>query len=394
MTINTDAYTGVSAGNPQPQTTLEPAGGPFIRHTREGRRLLYTATPGFGGIITTPQPSSPGYLRQFRVKFVGTTGGGTGGVLSAAAGGVDAPFSIVQLMQAKDSFGVTLFAGPGYEMLKLVPMASGQFGTDETQDVQNLPSWQGITAASGAFQFCTDLPLEFAKAYGLISGANAALLPYMQFNLNTAGNVFSTSPSVLPSLTFQTESDFYWLPQNVDAVPPGLGTTCQWIYQQSTPVIPSGASVIVQLPKLGGYITVLILEMRDSTGARIDAWPTRPRIIIDGVTILESDIVTIFDDMAIQSQIGGGTAGGQSTAVTPQTPRPTGVMVINFKTALAQRGFGFFETGEEFLSTNPGTQIEIAGSPWGTVTNTPAVLNVIAGQVVPSGPLVQGLPEV
>jgi hypothetical protein len=394
MTVNTDAYTGVSAGNPQPQTTLEPAGGPFIRHTREGRRLLYTATPSFGGIVTNPQPSSPGYLRQFRVRFTGTTAAGTGGVLSTGAGGVDAPFSIVQLMQAKDSFGVTLFAGPGYEMLKLVPMASGQFGTDETTDVQNMPSWKGITAATGAFDFCTDLPLEFAKAYGLISGANAALLPYMQFNLNTAGNIFSTSPSALPTLTFQTESDFYWLPQNVDAVPPGLGTTCQWIYQQATPVIPSAASVIVQLPKLGGYITVLILELRDSTGARIDAWPTRPRIIIDGVTILESDLVTLFDDMAIQSQIGGGTSGTQSTAATPQTPRPTGVMVISFKTALAQRSFGFFETGEEFLSTNPGTQIEIAGSPWGTVTNTPAVLNVIAGQVVPSGPLVQGLPEV
>lgn len=394
MTINTDAYTGVSAGNPQPQTTLEPAGGPFIRHTREGRRLLYTVTPTFGGIITNQQPSSPGYLRGFRIKFVGTTAAGTGGVLSTGAGGVDAPTSIVQLMQVKDSFGVTLFAGPGYEMLKLVPLASQQFGTDETADIQNLPSWNGITAASGAFQFATDLPMEFAKAYGLISGANAALLPYMQFNLNTAGNIFSTSPSALPTLTFQAEADFYWLPQNVDAVPPGLGTTCQWIYQQATPVIPSAASAIIQLPKLGGYITVLILELRDSTGVRIDAWPTRPRIIIDGVTILETDIVTMFDDMAIQSMVGGGTAGGQSTSATPQTPRPTGVMIISFKTALAQRGFGFFETGEEFLSTNPGTQIEIAGSPWGTVTNTPATLNVIAGQVVPSGPLVQGLPEV
>lgn len=393
MTVNTDAYTGVAAGNPQPQTTLEPPGGPFIRHTREGRRLLYTAQPTFGGIVTNPQPSSPGYLRGFRVKFTGTTAAGTGGVLSAGPGGVDAPTSIVQLMQSKDSFGVTLMAGPGYEMLKLVPMASGQFGTDETTDIQNMPSWNGITAASGAFQFCTDLPLEFAKAYGLISGANAALLPNMQFNLNTAGNVFSTSPSALPTLTFQTESDFYWLPQNVDAVPPGLGTTCQWLYQQATPVITSGGNTIVQLPKLGGYITVVIMELRDSTGVRIDAWPTRPRFIVDGVTILETDITTFFDDMAIQSQIGGGASGTQSTAATPQTPRPTGVIVLNFKTALAQRGFGLLETGEEFLSTNPGTQLEIGGT-WGTITNQPATLNVIAGQVVPSGPLVQGLPEV
>ena len=53
------------------------------------------------------------------------------------------------------------------------------------------------------------------------------------------------------------------------------------------------------------------------------------------------------------------------------------------------------DTGETFLSTNPGTQIEIAGYPWGaTVLNTPNTLNAIVGQVVPSGNLIQGLPEV
>ncbi|HMD24762.1 MAG TPA: hypothetical protein VKH61_11720, partial [Streptosporangiaceae bacterium] len=64
------------------------------------------------------------------------------------------------------------------------------------------------------------------------------------------------------------------------------------------------------------------------------------------------------------------------------------------KTSLAQRDFGLLETGEIFLSTNPGTQIEVAGYPWGTVTTGPMTLNAIVGQVVPSGSLIQGLPEV
>jgi hypothetical protein len=112
------------------------------------------------------------------------------------------------------------------------------------------------------------------------------------------------------------------------------------------------------------------------------------------VPLIDSDLNTIIDDMAIQSMVGGGTAGGQTTAATPQTPRPTGVICITRKTGLAQRHFGLFDTGEEFLSTNPGTQIEISGMPWGAIGSGPATLNAIVGQVVPSGALIQGLPEV
>lgn len=394
-TTATDASTtGVAAGRPQPQTTIEPAGGPFVRHTQEGRRSMYVATPAFGGLITNPMVASPGYNRSYRVKTVATTSGGTGGVIAATAGGQDAPYSLYQLVQVKDAFGTPLLTGPGFEMTKLVQLYSGQFGIDETQDIQNLPSWTGITAASGAFTFQTCLPFEFAKAYGVISGANASLLPTLQLNLAPATTLFSTSPTTLPTLTTQVDADFYWLPEGVAVEPPGIGTTCQYVYQPCNPVIPTGGSMIVQLPRLGGYLTVIILELRDSTGARVDAWPVRPRIYVDGVPLIDSDLNTVYDDMAIQMMVGGGTAGSQTSASAPQTPRPTGTIAFSRKTGLAQRHFGLFDTGEEFLSTNPGTQIEISGMPWGTVTNSPATLNAIVGQVVPSGVLIQGLPEV
>ena len=69
-------------------------------------------------------------------------------------------------------------------------------------------------------------------------------------------------------------------------------------------------------------------------------------------------------------------------------------MAFSRKTALAQRDFGLLDSGEEFLSTNPGTQIEVSGMPWGTGGTAPYTLNAIVGQVVPSGALIQGLPEV
>lgn len=385
---------GVAAGRPQPQTSVEPPGGPFVRHTQPGRRAMYSTPAAFGGVVANPMVSSPGYNRGYRLKVTSTTAAGTGGVISAGAGGQDAPYSLVSLLQLKDAFGTPLLTGPGYEMLKLVPMFSGQFGTDETQDVQELPSWTGITAASGAFVFSSYAPFEFAKAYGVISGANASLLPTLQFNLSAATTLFSTSPSTLPTLNFQVDADFYWLPEGVAVEPPGIGTTCQWVYQPCNPTIASNGSLIVQLPRLGGYLTAIIMELRDSTGARVDAFPARPRVYLDGVPLVDSDLATVLDDMAIQMQVGGGIAGTQVGVGTAQVPRPTGVIAFTRKTGLAQRHFGLFDTGEEFLSTNPGTQVEISGMPWGTIANSPATLNVICGQVVPSGALIQGLPEV
>lgn len=395
QTIADTATSGVAAGRPQPQTSVEPAGGPFVRHTQEGRRAMYATVPAFGGVVGNPMVASPGYNRGYRLKIQAVTGAGTGGVISALAGGQDAPYSLAQLVQLKDAFGTPILTGPGYEMFNLVPMFSGQFGTDETQGVQNLPSWTGITQASGAFTMATYLPFEFAKAYGVISGANASLLPTLQLNLAAAGTLFSTLPSVLPTLNVQVDADFYWLPEGVSVEPPGIGTTCQYVYQPCNPVIASNGSVIVQLPRLGGYLTVIILELRDANGARVDAWPARPRIYLDGVPLIDSDLSTIIDDMAIQMLVGGfSTPGTQVAPGTAQTVRPPGVIAFSRKTGLAQRHFGLFDTGEEFLSTNPGTQIEISGMPWGAIGSGPATLSAIVGQVVPSGAMIQGLPEI
>ncbi len=105
--------------------------------------------------------------------------------------------------------------------------------------------------------------------------------------------------------------------------------------------------------------------------------------------------------MAISTGIGAYAASTATVSSATNTnqgtipvPRPAGTIAISRKTSLAQRDFGLLDTGEIFLSTNPGTQIEIAGYPWGTCLSGPMTLNAIVGQVVPSGNLIQGLPEV
>lgn len=408
----TSATSGTVAGRPQPQTTAEPTGGPFVRHAPDGRRAMYTSTNGFSSFIANPMVSSPGWNKGYRVLVNATSGVNGTNTIAVSA---DAPWNFLQLVQMKDAFGTQLLTGPGYEIAYLVPLYSGQFGTDMMRDPMNSPQYStiatGTTPATGNWQFSTYFPFEFAKGYGVISGANAALLPVLQMNTSPSAaataNLYTTAGSTVPSITTTVDSDFYWLP-NVPVDPPGIGTTCQWIFQPSNPTISASASTVVQLPRLGGYLTMLILELRGSTGLRITetsptsdfGWPSRPKILVDGVPLIDSLFTTLQEDLAISTGIGAHAAtarqAGQGTDTgTIPVARPAGTIGISRKTSLSQRDFGLLDTGEIFLSTNPGTQIEVAGYPWGSnVTNSPNTLNAIVGQVVPSGALIQGLPEV
>jgi hypothetical protein len=376
------------AGRPQPQTTIEPPGGPFIRHSQPGRRAQYVLTGiAFGGLVTQPLVAVPGYVSKLRLR-IAATGGASGSSTTATA---DAPFSAVALVTLRDAFGTPLIVGPGYEMLYLVPKYSSQFGLFGQSDLKNFVifsnvatgSSSSVTSATGNFTFATCLPLEFAKAYGLISMANASLLPTLQFQLAAAAQVYSVSPSTIPTMEFDLDADFYWLPEGVATEPPGLGTTCQWVFQNANPTIGSAAAVIVTLPRLGGFLHTIILELRDSTGARIDAYGTRFRVYVDGVPLLDTRFDTHQDDMQMQ----------YAAVPTSVWTRDTGVIAISRRTSLAQVNLGLLDTGEVFLSTNPGTLVQIECSPWGTIANAPATLAAIIGQVVPAGSLLQGLPE-
>ena len=368
------------AGRPQPQTTIEPPGGPFIRHSQPGRRSQYVMTgQNFGGLITQPLVAVPGYVSKFRLRVAAT--GGTGAAVTTAA---DGPFSAVALVTLRDAFGTPLIVGPGFEMLYLVPKYSSQFLLFSQSEPKNSVIYSAPGASTGNFVFATALPLEFAKAYGLISMANASLLPTLSFQLATAAATYGgTVPTTPPTMEFDLDADFYWLPEGVAVEPPGLGTTCQWVFQNANPTIPSNSSTVVTLPRLGGFLHTIILEVRDSTGARIDAWGTRMRIYVDGVPLLDTRFDTLQDD--IQSQYASVPAASWA--------RDTGVIAISRRTSLSQVNLGLLDTGEQFLSTNPGTLIQVECSPWGVIANAPATLSAIIGQVVPAGSLLQGLPE-
>ena len=64
------------------------------------------------------------------------------------------------------------------------------------------------------------------------------------------------------------------------------------------------------------------------------------------------------------------------------------------KTSLNQVSLGLLDTGEALLSTNPGTLLEANFAPAGAGSGgTAATMSVLIGQIVPTGAIIQGLPE-
>ncbi len=382
------ASTATLATPAQPQTTIEPSGGPFIRHSEPGKGRIYDVTNvAFGGLVAPPLVSLPGYAARLRLKIAAS--GGANGNSTAVTAAADAPESVVQLVTLWDALGTPIMSLPGYEGLRLVPMFSGGFGLREAADTHNLPSFSAIaggttSGGTGDFSFATALPLEFAKGYGVLGMADGDALPKLQIQMAGSASVYTTAPPTLPVLEARLNADYYWLPQGQGIAPPGLGSTRQWFLQQGNPSVGSNSTATVTIPRQGGWVDTIILVLRDSTGARIDSWPSIFRFALDGIGEISTNLDEIEDDMAIA--FGCGLPNG--------FPRPTGVLALSRKTSLGQEVLGLLDTYETALSTSPGTGMTIEGAPWGAITNAPAQLNAVLGQVIPSGALLQGLPEV
>lgn len=373
------------AGRPQPQTTVENSNGPFIRMSQKGVGPIYVdSARAMGGMLNQTIVAKPGYYRYLLVTHTFNSTGDVAGTVDITA---DAPFNLVNYLKVADSFGTPLISGDGYSTEYLIPLFAGSYGVNnKTNDVTTLPGYAALDSTTGAGQYCTTLPFEFVTGVGVIGAANASLPPSLFFQFAPGATVFgSEATGTFPTITTTVDAAFYWLPEGSDAQgnsidPPGLGTTRQWQLTPINPAVGASTSGRIQVARLGGYLDTLIFVARDSTGARTDGyWPSRIQLLIDGVPLYD---MTVNPELYNQMWIEFG-------AVT----RPTGVIAWSRKTALSQQNLGLLDSGETNLSTSPGTLMELNGSPWGAGSNSPATLQALLGQIVPTGAVVTGLPE-
>jgi hypothetical protein len=121
------------------------------------------------------------------------------------------------------------------------------------------------------------------------------------------------------------------------------------------------------------------MVVRDSTGARTDGlWPSRLQLYVDGVPMIDSTMNELYDDSWI-------TFGAVTSArryardLAKEQPEPAEPGPVG-----RRRGVP---------STNPGTLLEANFTPAGAGSNSPATMSALVGQTVPTGSIIQGLPE-
>lgn len=354
----------------QPQTTGQPAApgsAPFSRLSRHGQ-ILGPALAGqaYGALWTPILKPVGGYMRQIWLTVTSVTGG----TLTGATVAADAPYNAIQNLFLRDPFGQPVIQASGYSLF-LINMFSGQYGMLGFGNVVSaLPSFTAASGTTGAFSFSFRLPLEMdSSGYCSLPSMNAASQPQLQVAFNTATTVFGSFTGTAPTLTTSADEAFWMAPvDHPEIAPPDVGSSGQWSEARAAAGVASAQFQRIQLPRVGTFIHTLILVLRDSTGARIAAWPTSDLTLwVDGVPVLFESFNERLDKIYAQF---GVTA-------------PTGVIVYTFRDSV-QTAVSTADTYDLALPTTPATLLEVSGT-FGTITNAPAVITAITGELFPVG---------
>lgn len=353
-----------------PQTTAATpvAGGvPFSRLSRKGQIFGPSiAGQAYGSLWTPLLKPVGGYLRslEFYVQA-------TGGNYSAATATADAPYNTIQNLFLRDPFGQPIIQLSGYS-LYLVNLYSGQVGAlGFGNNPATLPSFSALSTTTGAFLFHLCIPLELdSSGYCSLPDMNASSQPQIQVQLNNATSVYnSKTGSTDPTLTLSVDEPYWMAPvDNPQAAPADVGSSAQWSEVRAAAGVGSNAYQRIQLPRVGTYIHTLVLVLRDSTNARIDAWPTSDLTLwFDGVPVLMESLNERYDRMYAQFGV----------------TRPTGVIVYSFRDSIQS----FVSSGDTYdllAPTTPATLLEVSGT-FGTISNAPATIVSIVGELFPLG---------
>jgi hypothetical protein len=369
------ANPNISTVSRKPQSTANAGGAavPFIRQSRKSQIQGFSVTgQAFGSLITQPLKAVGGYLRGLFITI--TASGGVNGSTTVAAA-ADAPENIITSLLLRDPLGQPIVQVDGYG-LRHIDMWSGQFGMAGFQDPKVLPSFSAVSvggSGTGNFTIRYFLPLELdSSAYCAIASLNASAVPTLQIQLAASSAIYTTAPGTLPTLAVTVDQLFWAAPiGSPDVGPPDIGSSAQWSQSVCAAAPPSNGYSRLVLPRVGTFIHTLILVSRDSTGARVDNFPsTDLTLFVDGVPVVIETESEHYDRMYVAFGLG----------------KTTGVLPFTFRQAV-QRLVGDADTHDELLATTPATLLEVGGT-WQTYSNTPGQVAVYTGELYP----VSGIP--
>lgn len=353
-----------------PQTTAAASnvvGVPFSRLSRQGQIFGPNISgQAFGGLWTPLLKPVGGYLRRLDMTITASAGN-----YSAATATADSVYASIGNLYLRDPFGQPIVQCSGYSLF-LINVYSGQVGALGFGNLASaMPSWTVLNTTDGSFTFRLSIPLELdSSGYCSLPDMNASSQPQVQVQLNPATSVYATKTGTVdPTLALRIDEPFWMAPvDNPQAAPADVGSSSQWTEIRAAAGVASSANQRIQLPRVGTYIHTLILILRDSTNARIDAWPaTDLTLWIDGVPILMETALERYDAMYTQFGV----------------TRPTGVIVYTFRNSIQS----FVSNGDTYdllAPTTPATLMEVSGT-FGTISNAPATITAVVGELFPLG---------
>lgn len=381
-----------------PQTTAQPTtpagAAPFSRLSRQGQ-ILGPAQSGlaYGALWTPTLKPVGGYMRYLSITMQ-TAGqsGTTTNTLSA-----DAPFNVIQNLFLRDPYGQPIIQADGFS-LNLILFYSGQRGMLGFGNDNNLnPSFVAPSTISGSstntaggagnFTFNIEIPFEAdSSGYCSLPSMNAASQAQVQLQLNPSATVYgATAPVALGTVTGTINEPFWMAPvDNPQIAPPDVGSSLQWSVTRAQSLVSASAFQRIVLPRVGTFITTLILILRDSTGARVESWPVSDLSLwVDGVPVFFESLAERADVMFHQF---GGYSLTLAGGAAPVQKRPVGVVAYSFRESV-QTAVSTADTYDLLLPTTPATLLEIGGT-WGSAANSPYTLYCVTGELFP----VSGIP--
>lgn len=377
-----------------PQTTAQPTSpaqsAPFSRLSRQGQILGPSqAGQAYGSLWTPLLKPVGGYMRYLDLT-IAAVGGTSAGTCTQTA---DSPYNVIQNLFLRDPYGQPILQASGYS-LYLIQCYSGQAGALAIGSMtEAMPSFSQLQTATGAgngnYSFSFDLPLELdSSGYCALPSMNAASQPQIQIQFNPAATVYGgTSPTTVPTLTTNIDEALWMAPvDNPQIAPPDVGSSAQWSEARAASSPSASTFARIVLPRVGTFIHTLILILRDSTGARVEAWPTSDLSLwVDGVPVFFESLGErrdrMFREFGPVLQSGSGAGAG---AVVQKAP--TGVIVYSFRSSV-QSFVSTADTYDLLLPTTPATLLEIAGT-FGSTGTPPYTITALTGELFP----VNGIP--
>jgi hypothetical protein len=347
---------------------------PFVTGTRTLESEVYSTsvTQSASTQVLTPYEFQvDGYLSGALIRVTATTAGNS----AATAFQADGPFSVLQSVIVEDIGGKQIL-GPldGWKLYVLNRFGGFVYQADvKANGTYTVTTGSGGTG--GSYRFVLRVPIQVRKRDGMgsLPNRNASATFKLKCTINTLTTVYSTSPTVAPSVNVQISQQGWATSDNrdykgnaVSPTPNGIGSL---MYTDVETIQLSAGSFNQRMSTFGGLLRLLAFELRDSTGSRAQGesdFPSLFEMEIDKVKTFSRSPVTWEHWM---SEDYGLNASAEATATA--NTKPDGVFVLHW---LDDYGLApGAENGFRYQAITPSTAVQLIGTIGGSGSHTLAI---------------------